>query len=130
MKILCFACLLLAATGCGAASDAIDVVDEPHTATLHGTWTSETGLERPAKIEIVQSALSAKLIVALEGHACLAESTLEAKVSLDGVKTTADVGGMHLALDGEPGLAEILGNFENLANGPCAGQGGSLRVLR
>jgi hypothetical protein len=66
----------------------------------------------------------------LEGHECLAESTVETKVTLDGVATTADVGGMHLELEGQPGLDEIVGNFAALKEGPCAGQGGWRTVFR
>ena len=32
--------------------------------------------------------------------------------------------------DGQPDLEEIIGNFESVANGPCNGQGGWLKVLR
>ena len=130
MRMLLACSLLLALTGCGAASDAVDEIDETHTASLHGKWRSESGVERPATITIHQRALTAKLTVALEGHVCLAESTLETKVTIEGVKTTADVGGMHLELEGEPGLEEIVGNFAALEEGPCAGQGGWVYVFR
>lgn len=130
MRMSVLACLLFALSGCSAASDVVDEVDEPRTASLHGTWRSESGVERPASIQIEQRALTAKLTVTLEGHVCLAESTLEAELSFGGVKTTADVGGMHLELDGEPGLEEIVGNFAAVKDGPCAGQGGWLTVFR
>lgn len=121
---------ILALAGCSAASDAVDAVDEPRTASLHGTWQSESGVQRPARITVEQRALSARLIVALDGHVCLAESTLEVEVSFDGVKTVADVGGMHLEIEGEPGLEELVGNFAALEDGPCRGQGGWLTVFR
>lgn len=121
-------CVLLALTGCSAAtdaaSDAVDVVEETRTTSLHGMWRSESGVERPASITIEQRALTAKLTVVLEGHVCLAESTLEVKLTIEGVKTKADVAGMHLEIDGEPGLEEIFGNFEAIKDGPCPGQGG------
>ncbi len=120
----------VALTGCGAASDAVDELDEPHTGSLHGTWKSESGVERPATITIHQRALTVKLTVSLEGHVCLAQSTLETEVTFDGVKTVADVGGMHLELEGKPGLEEIVGNFAALKDGPCAGQGGWVSVFR
>lgn len=116
--------------GCGTATDTLDAVEETRTTTLHGKWTSQTGEERPASVTVEQRALSAKLIVALDGHACLAESVIEAKVGIDGVKTTADVAGMHLELDGSPGLDDLLGNFDAIAGGPCPGQGGSMAVYR
>lgn len=130
MKVFVSFCLLSLLTGCGAASDAVDVVEDTHSVSLHGTWRSESGAQRPATITIEQHALSAKLTVALEGHSCLAESTLQAKLTLDGVDTTADVGGMHLELEGKPGLDTIIGNFAALEGGPCAGQGGWLMVFR
>lgn len=130
MRSVFTGCLLLGLTACGAAGDAVDTIEEPKTAALHGTWTSDAGEARPASITIEQRSLSAKLTVVLEGHVCLAESTVETKVTLDGVKTTADVAGMRLELDGSPGLEEILGNFEALEEGPCPGQGGWLSVYR
>jgi hypothetical protein len=129
MKLIVLAGLL-ALTGCGAASDAVDEVSETHTATLHGTWKSESGETRPASLRIEQRAVSAKLVLSLEGHACLAESTIEAELAFGGVETKADVGGMHLELDGDPGLEAIVGNFAALKDGPCAGQGGWVSVFR
>ena len=102
----------------------------PRTASLHGTWRSESGVERPASVIVEQHKLSAKLIVALEGNVCLAESVVEAELTTDGVKTTADIGGMHLEVEGEPGLESIIGNFKALEDGPCEGHGGSLTVFR
>lgn len=37
---------------------------------------------------------------------------------------------MHLSRMGSRDLEEIIGNFESVANGPCNGQGGWLKVLR
>ena len=125
---------LTTVTGCGAAADAtsdvVDAVDETHTTSLHGTWSSESGAVRPASITIEQRALTAKLTVILDGHVCLAESTVEVKLTISGVKSKADVAGMHLELDGEPGLEEIFGNFEAIKDGPCPGQGGWVSVFR
>ena len=43
---------------------------------------------------VEQRALSARMILTLDGHVCLSESVIEAKVSIpEGVKTTADVAG-------------------------------------
>jgi hypothetical protein len=113
-----------------ATNDAVNTVEETRTTSLHGKWRSSSGEERPASITVEQHALTAKLIVALDGHVCLAESIVEAKVTIEGVKTTADVAGMHLELEGEPGLEEVIGNFEAIKDGPCPGQGGWLAVTR
>ena len=130
MRIFASVGLVLALTACGAASDAVDEVGETRTSSLHGTWRSEDGIERPAAITIEQQALSAKLTLTLVGHVCLAESTVETKVTLGGVETDAEIGGMRLELDGSPGLDEIVGNFEAIQGGPCPGQGGWLSVFR
>ena len=121
---------LTALTACGAATDAVDEVGETRTASLHGTWRSEAGVERPAQVTVEQRALSAKLVVALEGHECLAESIVEAELTTDGVETMADVGGMHLEVEGEPGLDTLIANFDAIEGGPCRGQGGWFRVFR
>jgi hypothetical protein len=134
MTRLCFLLVgLLGVTGCGAADaagDAVDAVEETRTMSLHGTWRSESGVVRPASITVEQRALSAKLTVILDGHVCLAESTVEAKLTLNGVETTADVAGMHLEMEGSPGLDEIIGNFAAIKDGPCPGQGGWVSVFR
>jgi hypothetical protein len=114
----------------GATNDGVETINETRTTSLHGKWRSSSGEERPASITVEQRALTAKLVVTLDGHVCLAESVVEAKVTIDGVKTTADVAGMHLELEGEPGLEEVIGNFEAIEDGPCPGQGGWLSVTR
>lgn len=130
------ACLLgFAMVGCGTASDAatdtVDAVEETRTTSMAGTWTAEDGEKRPAQLTLEQRALSVKMILTLEGHVCLQESIVEAKVSLsDGVDTTADVAGMHLEIEGEPDLEDIIGNFEAIAGGPCPGQGGWMQFTR
>lgn len=130
MRILLASCFAFSLSACGVASDAVDVVEDTRTTSLHGTWRSGSGVSRPATITLEQRALSAKLVVALEGHACLAESTVEAKVTFDGVETTGEVGGMHLELHGKPGLDDIVGNFAAIEGGPCPGQGGWFTVFR
>lgn len=125
----------LAMVGCGtaseAATDTVDAVEETRTTSMAGTWTSSDGEKRPAKLTLEQRALSVKMILTLEGHVCLAESVVEAKFSLsDGVDTTADVAGMHLEIEGEPDLEDIIGNFEAIAGGPCPGQGGWMQFTR
>lgn len=134
LGLAAFLGVVASVTACGSASEAatdtVDAVDETRTTSLHGTWTAAGGETRPATVTVEQSALSARLIVALDGHVCLAESVVEAKVTMDGVKTTADVAGMHLELDGSPGLEEVLGNFDAIEGGPCPGQGGWMSVRR
>lgn len=125
----------LALVGCGtaseAATDTVDAVEETRTETLHGSWTSTEGEKRPATLVLEQRALSAKMILTLEGHVCLSESVIEAKLSLtEGVDTTADVAGMHLEIEGEPDLEDIVGNFEAIAGGPCPGQGGWMQFTK
>jgi hypothetical protein len=131
--------LLSVVVGCSSASDAVSdtadtvtEVDKVNEVTLRGTWRprSESGSARPATVTVQQRALSVKLIVALEGHACLAQNVIETKMTTDGLVTTADVGGMHLTVDGDPGLEEIIGNFEALRDGPCRDHGGWLSVTR
>ncbi|CAN5923563.1 hypothetical protein BH11MYX4_BH11MYX4_27400 [soil metagenome] len=130
MRTLLASCFALSLLACGTASDALDVVEDTRSTALHGTWRSESGVTRPATVTLEQRALSAKLIVSLEGHQCLAESTVEAKVTLDGVETTGEVGGMHLELHGKPGLDDIVGNFAAIEGRPCPGQGGWITVFR
>jgi hypothetical protein len=124
-----------AMVGCGSASEAatdtVDAVGETRTETLQGSWTSTSGEKRPATLVVEQQALSAKLILTLDGHVCLSESVIEAKVSItDGVKTTADVAGMHLEIEGKPDLEDVIGNFEAIAGGPCPGQGGWMQFTK
>jgi hypothetical protein len=129
--------LLLGAAmmGCGSASEAatdtVDAVEETRTETLHGSWTSDSGEKRPATLIVEQRALSAKMILTLDGHICLSESVIEAKVSIpDGVSTTADVAGMHLEIEGKPDFDDVIGNFEAIAGGPCPGQGGWMQFAK
>lgn len=130
------ACLLgFAMVGCGTASDAatdtVDAVDETHTTSMAGTWTSNEGEKRPAHLVLEQRSLSVKIVLQLEGHVCLSESVIEAKFSLsDGVDTTADIAGMHLRIEGEPDLDDLIGNFEAIEGGPCPGQGGWMQFKR
>ena len=134
MRMAGMCVVLFALAGCSAgteaAGDAVDAVEETRTTSLHGTWRTTDGEERPASITVEQRALTAKLIVALDGHVCLANNVVEAKVTTNGIETTADVAGMHLELEGEPGLEEVIGNFEAIKDGPCPGQGGWLNVTR
>jgi hypothetical protein len=128
-KALLAALLGLLMVGCGsaseAASDTVDAVGETRTTSLAGSWTSTSGEQRPATLTVEQNALSAKMILTLDGHVCLSESVIEAKVSItEGVKTTADVAGMHLEIEGKPDFEDVVGNFEAIAGGPCPGQGG------
>jgi len=123
-----FATLL---TACGAAEDGaneaaqkLDDVDTTRTTSMHGTWKDDSGVSRPASFTLEQHALSAKLVVSLEGHACLAESTVEVDVSTDGISTDANVAGMHLVIEGTPDLDDVRANFEPLKDGPCPNQGG------
>ena len=135
MKSSLVGLLALVTVGCGSASEAatdtVDAVEETRTTTLAGSWTSTTGEKRPATLTVEQRALSAKMILTLDGHVCLAESVIEAKVSIpDGVKTTADVAGMHLEIEGKPDFEDVIGNFEAIAGGPCPGQGGWMQLTR
>lgn len=125
----------LVMVGCGAASEAatdtVDAVEETRTTSLAGTWTSTDGEKRPALLVVEQRALSAKMILTLDGHICLSESIIEAKVSIpDGVSTTADVAGMHLEIEGKPDFEDVIGNFEAIAGGPCPGQGGWMQFAK
>lgn len=122
-------CAATDAASDGVSEDA-DVALDTHTTSLHGTWTDDHGTARPASVDIEQSALSARLVVKLDGHVCLAESVVEAKVTTDGVKTDADVAGMHLVIDGKPDLDTLKANFGAIAGGPCPGQGGWMAVHR
>jgi hypothetical protein len=126
---LLFGIVGLAMVGCGtaseAATDAVDAVDETRTTSLAGSWTSDSGERRPATLIVEQRALSAKMILTLDGHICLSESVIEAQVTIpEGVKTTADVAGMRLEIEGKPDFEDVVGNFEAIAGGPCPGQGG------
>ncbi len=123
-----FMLLAFGLAGCGAASDTIDGVTDAKTASLHGTWRSEDGVEHPASLELVQRDLSVTLIMKLDGHSCLATSELEAKLTFEGLETTADVAGMHLVLSGGSKLDQIVGNFEAIEKGPC--QRGWVSVVR
>src|SRR5688500_4230671 len=134
-KGLLAAFLGFAMAGCGSASEAatdtVDAVEETRSETLHGSWTSHDGEKRPATLTVEQRALSARLILTLDGHVCLSESIIEAKVSIpEGVKTTADVAGMHLEIEGEPDFEDVIGNFEAIAGGPCPGQGGWMQFTK
>lgn len=120
--------LLLSCVACGAAADAADTITEPKTATLRGTWRDEHGTNRPATIHVEQRALAAEITVTLEGHSCLAHSTLKSELTFEGVETNADIAGMRLKLQGSPGLDDMLGNFEELSDGPC--EKGWLNVFR
>ena len=111
--------LLVSCVACGAAVDAADTVTEAKTAILHGTWRDERGTKRLATIHVEQRALSAEITVSLEGHSCLARSTLKSELTFEGVETDADVAGMRLKLKGSPGLDDMFGNFEELSDGPC-----------
>ncbi len=91
-----FMLLAFGLAGCGAASDTIDGVTDAKTASLHGTWRSEDGVEHPASLELVQRDLSVTLIMKLDGHSCLATSELEisraragARAGLIGTSTMA-----------------------------------------
>jgi hypothetical protein len=134
-KALLAALLGLVMVGCGSASEAatdtVDAVEETRTTSLAGTWTSTSGEQRPAMLTVEQRALSAKMILTLDGHVCLSESVIEAKVSIpDGVKTEADVAGMHLEIEGKPDFEDVIGNFEAIAGGPCPGQGGWMQLTK
>lgn len=114
-----------------AATDTVDAVEETRTTSLAGTWTAIDGEKRPALLVVEQRALSAKMILTLDGHVCLSESIIEAKVSIpDGLKTTADVAGMHLEIEGSPDFEDVIGNFEAIAGGPCPGQGGWMQLTK
>lgn len=117
--------LAVALVGCSAADDAIDTAAAPKVTTLAGTWrTDGVAEERPAHVTVEQRGLSARLSLVLEGHPCAERSVLEAEISTEGLTTSADVAGMHFQVTGEPGLAEILGNFRALQGGPCRDQAG------
>lgn len=123
--------LVACAPASEAATDTVDAVEETRTTTLAGSWTSTTGERRPAALTVEQRALSVKLILTLDGHICLAESVIEAEISIpDGVRTTADVAGMHLEIEGKPDLDDVIGNFEAIAGGPCPGQGGWMQFQK
>lgn len=107
-----FASLFLASTSLIACSPPEESV------TLHGTWKSEDGIEHPASIEASEQGLEVSLTIRLEGHSCLSESKLTAKLSTDGFDTSSDVAGMHLDLTGHD-LDALTGDFEALEAGPC-----------
>lgn len=128
MRSISFLVLAFGLAGCGAASDTVDEITDAKTATLHGSWRSEDGASHPASLELVQRDLSVTLTMKLDGHSCLAKSELEAKLTFDGIETTADVAGMHLVLSGGSKLDQIVGNFEAIEQGPC--QRGWVSVVR
>lgn len=121
----------LGLAGCGAAEDVVDEASDSHTVALRGYWRAADGQDRPATFSLTQRALTATVVVELEGHECLARSQIDAKYDpLDGFEARAQVGGMTLNLSGEPGIEEIVGNFDALADGPCKGKGGTLALFR
>ena len=125
-----FSLLASATVAFGAADDAVDVVEETRSTSLHGTWRSDDGTAHPASLTVVQRTASAHVELVLDGHECFPRSTFDARITLEGFEARSVVGGMSLVLTGDPGLEEILGNFEALREGPCPDKRGTLAFMR
>lgn len=121
--------LALPLAGCGAADDAIDTATDTHTATMRGAWRGTDGVERPARLVLTQDALSASITLELDHHPCVPRSVIGAKLTTSGLEGTAQIGGMHIKVTGDPDLEEIIGNFEAISNGPCPDQARTFDVL-